>query len=206
MKKIYLTALIGIFMAISCGDDDPYYPPVYETNFLRINEYKLPVNAAEIEYLGRDEFDRDVFDLVITEERFLNVRNTHTDQFILTRLYANQDYTTPEGYYNFNRFNNQIEYVDYAENVDIINGEIFTDYYIGDFNYAELDIYYLGNSEYTIVGDFRSLKGDRIQINYTGLIYDYTDNNTGYPLAKVSARKNKSIESIKERKKIQLKK
>lgn len=206
MKKIYAIVLLGILTLVSCSDDETYYPPippVYDTNYLLVNGYKLPVNAAEIEYLGVDEFNRDVFDLAITDDRFLNSWNTHTDQFILARLHANQDYLTPEGYYNFTRFNNEIEYVDYAENVDVIDGEFFADYYIGDFDYAVLEVFYEGNSEYIIVGDFKSSNGDRIQINYRGFIYDYTDNNVGYPLAKASARVKKSI---KERRKIQLKK
>ncbi|APD07290.1 hypothetical protein UJ101_01780 [Flavobacteriaceae bacterium UJ101] len=204
MKKIYTIVLLGILTLVSCVDDEVYYPPVppVYNNYLLVNGYELPVNAAEIEYLGRDEFNRDVFDLTVTQDRFLNILNTHTDQFILTRLHANQDYLTPEGYYNFTKFNNEIEYVDYAENVDIINGEFFADYYIGDFDRAELEVFYNGNREYTIVGNFRSLNGDQIQINYTGPIYDYTDNNIGYPLAQASARQK---ESIKERRKINLK-
>ncbi|MFV0237708.1 MAG: hypothetical protein ACK5HU_04140 [Flavobacteriales bacterium] len=207
MKKTYLIVFLGILILTSCVDDREYYPPTpppsYDINYLWVNGHRLPVNAAEIIYLGRDEFDRDVFDLAITENWFLNAWNTHTDQFILLRLHANQDYLTPEGYYNFTKFNNEINYVDYAENVDIVDGDFFADYYTANFNYAELEVIYRGNSAYDIIGNFRSVEGDQIRVNYRGLIYDYTDNNVGYPLAEISARQQKKI---KTRRKIQLKK
>ncbi len=206
MKKVYLIILLGVISLVSCGNDDDNFPvaPIYDQNYLIVNGFNLPVNAAEIEYLGRDVDGRDVFDLAITEQRFLNIYDTHTDQFILTRLHANYDYYTPEGYYNFNRFNSEIEFVDYAEDVDVIRGDFFADYYTGDFSRAEVEIFYLGNNVYTISGKFKSIEGDNIVINYTGPIYDYTDNGIGIPL-KDSSGKNKKT-SIKERRKIQLKK
>lgn len=204
MKKIYAIVLLGILTLTSCVDDDyNRYVPEYEENYLIVNGYRLPVNAAEIEYLGRDDYGRDVFDLVVTENRFLGAWNTHTDQYILTRLFANQNYYTPEGYYNFNRFNNEIGFVDYAEDVDIVEGEFYASYYTGDFSYAELEVTYAGDGYYRILGDFISEQGDNIQIDYIGPIYDYTDNNIGYPLSTTSSRKENS--SIKARKKIHLK-
>ncbi len=205
MKKIYAIVLIGIFTLVSCVDDDyGYNVPEYENSYLIVNGYRLPVNAAEIEYLGRDDYGRDVFDLVVTEDRFLGAWNTHTDQFILTRLFADQNYYTPEGYYTFNRLNNEIGFVDYAEDVDIIDGEFYASYYTGDFRYAEMEVEYLGDGYYSILGDFISEQGDDIQIDYIGPIYDYTDNNVGYPLATTSSRKQTTT-TIKERKKIHLK-